>query len=33
METLFKEDYEDGTLEGLIINSHTLEINVLAKII
>ena len=33
METLFKEDYEDGTLEGLIINSQALEINVLAKII
>ena len=27
METLFKEDYEDGTLEGLIINSQALLIN------
>lgn len=33
METLFKEDYEDGTLEGIVINSHVLEISVLAKVL
>tara|TARA_B100001109_G_scaffold117871_1_gene96072 strand:+ start:2019 stop:2690 length:672 start_codon:yes stop_codon:yes gene_type:complete len=33
MDVLYKEDFEDGTLEGIIINSELLEINILAKII
>ena len=33
MEALFKDDFEDGTLEGIVINSHVLEFNVLAKVI
>ena len=33
MEALFKEDYEDGTLENIVINSDALEFNVLAKIL
>lgn len=33
METLFKEDFEDGTLENIVINSDALEINVLAKVL
>ena len=33
MEALFKDDFEDGTLEGIGINSHVLEFNVLAKVI
>tara|TARA_B100001093_G_scaffold300743_1_gene286794 strand:- start:4954 stop:5622 length:669 start_codon:yes stop_codon:yes gene_type:complete len=33
MEALFKDDFEDGTLEGIVINSHILEFNVLAKVI
>tara|TARA_Y100000768_G_scaffold352301_1_gene303805 strand:- start:12790 stop:13257 length:468 start_codon:yes stop_codon:yes gene_type:complete len=32
MDILYKEDFEDGTLEGIIINSELLEINILAKI-
>ena len=33
MDVLYKDDFEDGTLEGIIINSELLEINILAKII
>tara|TARA_B100000900_G_scaffold409903_1_gene426623 strand:- start:77 stop:748 length:672 start_codon:yes stop_codon:yes gene_type:complete len=33
MDILYREDYEDGTLEGIVINSELLEINVLAKIL
>tara|TARA_Y100000389_G_scaffold202850_1_gene249469 strand:+ start:15244 stop:15879 length:636 start_codon:yes stop_codon:yes gene_type:complete len=33
METLFKDDYEDGTLDGIVINSEILEISVLAKVL
>tara|TARA_B100000900_G_C20550344_1_gene704472 strand:+ start:624 stop:1295 length:672 start_codon:yes stop_codon:yes gene_type:complete len=32
MDILYKEDFEDGTLEGIVINSELLEINILAKI-
>lgn len=32
MEILFKEDYEDGTLENIVINSNALEFNILAKV-
>ncbi len=33
MDSLFKEDYEDGTLDGIVINSEILEISLLAKIV
>ncbi len=33
MDSLFKEDYEDGTLDGIVINSEILEISLLAKVI
>ncbi len=33
MESLYRDDYEDGTLESFVINSEILEINILAKII
>ena len=33
MDSLFKEDYEDGTLDGIVINSEILEISILAKVI
>ena len=32
MDILYKEDFDDGTLEGIVINSELLEINILAKI-
>ena len=32
MDILYREDFEDGTLEGIVINSELLEINILAKI-
>ncbi len=32
MDILYKEDFEDGTLEGIVINSELLEVNILAKI-
>ena len=32
MDILYKEDFDDGTLEGIVINSDLLEINILAKI-
>ncbi len=32
MDILYKDDFEDGTLEGIVINSELLEINILAKI-
>lgn len=33
MDSLFKEDYEDGTLDGIVINSEILEISILAKVV
>ena len=33
MDILYREDFEDGTLEGIVINSELLEINILAKIL
>jgi len=33
MDILYKEDFDDGTLEGIVINSELLEINILAKIL
>ena len=33
MDSLFKEDYEDGTLDGIVINSEILEISLLAKVV
>ena len=33
MESLYRDDYEDRTLESFLINSEILEINILAKII
>tara|TARA_B100001057_G_scaffold128167_1_gene127249 strand:- start:630 stop:1301 length:672 start_codon:yes stop_codon:yes gene_type:complete len=32
MDILYREDFEDGTLEGIVINSELLEVNILAKI-
>tara|TARA_B100000965_G_scaffold318032_1_gene278701 strand:- start:41 stop:631 length:591 start_codon:yes stop_codon:yes gene_type:complete len=32
MDILYRDDFEDGTLEGIVINSELLEINILAKI-
>lgn len=33
IEIMFKDDYEDGTLDGIVINSDMLEICILAKVI
>lgn len=33
IEALYKDDYDDGTLEFFVINSELLEVNILAKII
>ncbi len=33
IEIMFKDDYEDGTLDGIVINSDMLEICILAKVL
>ncbi len=33
MDVLYKDDFDDGTLEGIVINSELLEISILAKIL